>query len=264
MFQHDFANNVVDIIRNDDNIIGLAAAGSWITNEIDDYSDLDLVLVTNQKIGGDKDQMLQMAKTFGDLISAFTGEHVGEPRLLICLYDNPLIHVDIKFLQLAELSKRVEDPVVLFERDNALTTIIKNTKAEWPAPDCQWIEDRIWTWVHYVASKIGRGEYFDCLTSLDFLRAVVLSPLMQLKNKKQPRALRKVETQLSKPDLENLKITVADYDVYSIITSLDNVISIYRSLRRKLFPDTIELRTRAEKEAMAYFKNIKQKIKSLS
>jgi hypothetical protein len=31
------------------------------------------------------------------LLVGFTGEHVGEPRVLICLYGPPVLHVDLKF-----------------------------------------------------------------------------------------------------------------------------------------------------------------------
>lgn len=124
MIQKDFAYTIVEIINKDSNVIGLAAGGSWITNELDEYSDLDLILITKKKIAGDKEKMISYAKSFGAFISGFTGEHVGEPRVLICLYDNPLLHVDIKFLTLPEFHERVENPVILFETDKQLSYII--------------------------------------------------------------------------------------------------------------------------------------------
>lgn len=257
MIQQDFAYRVAGIAQKDDAIIGLAAGGSWISGEMDEYSDLDLILITKEKVAGNKEQMLQYAKNFGDLISGFTGEHVGEPRVLICLYDNPLLHVDIKFLTLPEFYERVENPVVLFERSNQLSEIINSTNAVWPQPDFQWIEDRFWTWVHYACLKIGRGELMEAFDFLSFLRMTVLSPLLQVKNNKQARGLRRVETGLSLADLENLKITIAQYNKTSIIKALDNTISIYKSLRRKIYPDTIQLLTRAEKRSMEYLKKIK-------
>lgn len=257
MIQQDFAHRVAGIAQKDDAIIGLAAGGSWISGEMDEYSDLDLILITKEKVAGNKEQMLQYAKSFGDMISGFTGEHVGEPRVLICLYDNPLLHVDIKFLTLPEFYERVENPVVLFERSNQLSEIISSTNAVWPQPDFQWIEDRFWTWVHYACLKIGRGELMEAFDFLSFLRMTVLSPLLQVKNNKQARGLRRVETGLSLADLENLKITIAQYNKTSIIKALDNTISIYKSLRRKIYPDTIQLLTRAEKRSMEYLKKIK-------
>ena len=259
MIQKEFAARVVEVVRNDPSVIGLAVAGSWISNELDEYSDLDLVLITTQKIAGDKERMMAYARGFGDLISGFTGEHVGEPRVLICLYDNPLLHVDIKFLTLPELYDRVEDPVVLFERDNQVSRIIQSTKAIWPQPDFQWIEDRFWTWVHYIAAKAARGEYFECLDGLGYMRVMVLAPLLQVKSKTLPRGIRKVESKLGLPDLENLKITVAQYNRASIIKALENSISIYRALRKKLFPVKMVLQALAEERSVDYLRRVKQK-----
>lgn len=258
MIQQNFAARVVTVVEKDPQVIGLAVGGSWADEEMDEYSDIDLVLVTREKTGGDKEKMLAYAKSFGDFISGFTGDHVGEPRLLICLYDDPLLHVDIKFVTLKEFESRVENPVILFERDKKLTEVIQRTRPDWPEPDLQWIEDRIWTWVHYVAAKIGRGEYFDALNGIEFIRANVLAPLMQVKNRKKARSVRKVEQQLNAADLENLKITVAEYNKASLLKSLDNIISIYRSLRRKLGTEKLQLQEKAEKKSTDYFKQIRK------
>jgi len=259
MFQKQFAEKLPSILKNDSTVIGLAVGGSWLTGEMDEYSDLDLILVTEEKIVPDKKKMLAYAKKFGNFISGFTGEHVGEPRLLICLFDDPLIHVDIKFLTLPELEERIEDPYILFERDNRLTDLIKKTNAIKHPPGFQWIEDRFWTWVHYVATKIGRGEYFDAMSGLDYLRVHVLSHLMKFKNNIKLGGIRRVEFQLAAPDLENLKITVAEHEKESLCKAMDNTISIYRSLRRKLYPDSISLQSLAEKKSIEYFKKIKNK-----
>jgi hypothetical protein len=257
MIQKEFADKVVEIVKSDANVIGLAVAGSWITEEMDEFSDVDLILITKKKVSDDKEKMLTYARNFGDFISGFTGEHVGEPRVLICLYDNPLLHVDIKFLTLPEFYDRIENPVILFERDHQLTDVIKSTKAEWPAADYQWIEDRMWTWVHYIASKAARGEYFECLDGLGYMRAKVLAPLLQVKSKTAVRGLRKVEKKLTPADLEDLKITVAQYSKASVLKALDNSVSVYRMLRRKLFNDEVLLQAKAEKKSMEYLKKVK-------
>jgi len=85
MIQQQFAERAKQILATNQQVIGLAMAGSWLTNEMDEFSDLDLLLVTKEKISNDKNSMLGYANSLGNLLSAFTGEHVGEPRLLICL-----------------------------------------------------------------------------------------------------------------------------------------------------------------------------------
>jgi hypothetical protein len=258
VIQKDFAIKAAALVQDDPLVIGLAVAGSWVDDQLDEYSDLDLVLVTQEKVGGDKEKMIAFARSLGDFISGFTGEHVGEPRLLICLYNNPLLHVDIKFVTLKEFETRVENPVVLFEVENKLTKLIKSTKPHWPETDFQWIEDRFWTWVHYACLKIGRGELMEAFDFLSFLRQTVLSPLLQVKNNKQARGVRKVEKELSPADLENLKITIAKYNRESIIKALDNCISIYKTLRRKLYKADVHIQADAEKQVLAYFRTIKK------
>ena len=224
-----FAKKATEILKTDESVIGLAVGGSWLSNEIDEFSDLDLILVTKEKISADQSEMLRYANSLGEMISAFTGEHVGEPRLLICLYNNPLLHVDIKFLTIDEFAQRVENPILLIDKGQQLQKIIEQTEARFPYPDYQWIEDRFWTWVHYALLKIGRGEYLEALDFLGFLRMVVFGPLLHIKNNKLPRGVRKVEIQLPVEDFNLLKSTIAQYDKTSLIASLENAVEVYKN-----------------------------------
>lgn len=250
MIQREFANKAKTILEPDDNVVGLAVAGSWLTNEIDEFSDLDLILVTKQKISHDKNLMLDYAKRLGDFLSGFTGEHVGEPRVLICLYDNPLLHVDIKFVTLEEFHSRIETPTLLFDKNGQLEKAINNSQAEFPYPDYQWIEDRFWTWIHYALLKIGRGEYLEAYDFMGFLRMVVFGPLLHIKNDNLPRGVRKVETELESEDLAKLKLTIPTYNRQSLLESLRNAVSLYRQLRTELFDNNVSLQNHTDKKVM--------------
>ena len=256
MIQKEFALEAKEILEKDDQVIGLAVGGSWLTDEIDEFSDLDLVLVTKRKVSDDADQMLEFAESLGDLLTGFTGEHVGEPRVLICLYDNPLLHVDIKFVTLEELVPRVETPYILLDKGGLIQNKFDNSTDQFPNPDYQWIEDRFWIWVHYALLKIGRGEYLEALDFFGFLRMSVLGPLLHLKNGNLPRAVRKVEMELDPNDLERLKKTIPNYTRSSLLESLKNSVSLYRDLREVLFGKEIVLRQKTEKKVMAYFDKI--------
>ena len=55
----------------------------------------------------------------GKLGKLFVGVHrraFGDPRLMVCLYDAPLIHVHLKFVSLNDTGKRIEDPVILYQK----------------------------------------------------------------------------------------------------------------------------------------------------
>lgn len=256
MIQVEFAQRAKDIFEKQEAITGLAVGGSWINNELDEYSDLDLLVITKEKITHDKDKMLGYARLLGHLLSGFTGEHVEEPRLLICLYDDPLLHVDLKFLTIEELAQRVETPTVLLDRTGEIKEILLKSAAHFPYPDYQWIEDRFWIWVHYALLKIGRGEYLETFDFLGFLRMVVLGPLLQIKNGKLPRGVRKVETELNEEDLKELKTTIAAYDRASLVYSLKNAVELYRRLRVSLFSDKVHLQSETENSVMHYFSKI--------
>jgi hypothetical protein len=111
------------------------------------------------------EERFKIVEKLGNILGRFTGEHVGEPRLVICLYGPPLLHVDFKFVSIDDIGIRVEDPIVLWERDNAITDSLKSEKAKFPMPKLQWIEDRFWVWVHYGATKIGKNELFESIES---------------------------------------------------------------------------------------------------
>ncbi|WP_160715912.1 aminoglycoside 6-adenylyltransferase [Chitinophaga solisilvae] len=250
MIHQQFVRHIMEVIQFDESIVGLAVGGSWITDELDEYSDLDLVLVTREKTGGDREKMMAYAASFGELLSAFTGEHVGEPRLLICLYDNPLLHVDIKFVTPEEFHTRVENPFIVLDTDAELDEIVTGTPAAYPPPDYQWIEDRFWTWVHYALQKTGRGELMEALDFFGFIRNVVTGPLLQVKNGLLPRGVRRVEENLPPADLEKLAATIPAYDRAAILKALHHTVALYRELRQAVFPEEIRLQAAAEEKVM--------------
>jgi len=259
MMQLEFAQKAKEVFSKNENVIGLAVGGSWLSNQIDEFSDLDLIVVTTEKITDDKTLMMQYAKSLGNFLSGFTGEHVGEPRVLICLYDNPLLHVDLKFVTQEEFHVRVETPHILFDRDGQLQRVLDNSEVSFPFPDYQWIEDRFWTWIHYALLKIGRGEYLEAYDFLGFLRMVVFGPLLHIKNEKLPRGVRKAEMDLMPKDFKGLISTVPNYDKASIMISLKNGVELYRQLRTSLYNNAVDINEAAEQKVMDYFEYIEKR-----
>jgi len=251
--QQAFAQKATEILREEEDVIGLAAAGSWTTGELDEWSDLDLILVTGERIGGDRHAMLQWAARLGNLLSGFTGEHVGEPRLLICLYENPLLHVDIKFLTPEEFgSGIVEKPELLFDRDGSLRRILNEIEPQYPFAGLQWMEDRFWTWMHYALLKTGRGEYFEALDFLGYVRMTVLGPLLHRRRGNAPRGVRKVEHLLTPEDLQLLKETIGNHDLASLVQAVMATIRLYRMLRLDLEGPGFNPQARTEEAVLRF------------
>ncbi len=248
----NFISYSMQILQNDLRIVGVAVGGSYITESMDEYSDIDLVIAVEPRYFDIVlNERYEIARKLGNLLSSFTGEHVGEPRLFICLYGPPLLHVDLKFVSLHDISNRVENPVILWERDNLISKQLQCSEARFPIPDLQWIEDRFWVWVHYGSTKIARREIFEAIEFISFLRQTVIGPLLLMKNGKLPRGVRKIE--LDAPESLPLLIeTIPEYDAYDCANALQVIIELYENLREYHATEELVKHSDAQKYSKEY------------
>lgn len=247
--------SVLARVRRLESLVGLLGAGSFVTNRLDEYSDLDLVVVTSPSAWpGILEERYELAAEMGPLLAAFTGEHVGEPRLLVCLFGPPLVHVDLKFVTPDQLAVRVEDPVVLWARDDAVARGLAAGQAHYPHPDLQWIEDRFWVWVHYAAGKIARGELFEAVDFTAFLRGRVLGPLLLADAGAAPNGVRWIES-AAPAAAQELVDTVAAYDARDAVRAMRAAIAHYRALRERDARSLVR-RSGAESAALAYLDQV--------
>jgi len=226
-----FLANAVKVCGTDPRISAILAGGSMATHTTDGFSDLDLVIVCRE---GDYDALMANRREFacglGRLLAAFTGEHVGEPRLLICLYGEPLLHVDLKFVTPDSLVWRVENPLVAMDKDGLATSAMNRGRAEWPSRPPEWFEDRFWIWMHYGACKIARGELFEAVAHLSFVCGAVLGPMIARNEDHRQRGVRQVEFE-SPRYVEALAGTIPRYDRADCWRALNAAIALYEELR---------------------------------
>jgi hypothetical protein len=164
-------------------------------------------------------------------LSAFVGYHVGEPRLVIALFENPLVHVDFKFVTPDTLRDRIETPIILFERDGQLSKLLQLGSAKWPNRDSQWFEDRFWTWMHYGGVKIARGELLEAVGFFGDVRRMVLGPLAARRRGQNQREIRRVE-QVDPKFALRLNATVTSSNADELWLALSAAIDLYCDLRR--------------------------------
>lgn len=169
---------IVAATAADARFLAVLGGGSLIHGGFDACSDLDLILVAAAlHYPAVMAERHAFARRMGGLLSAFTGEHVGEPRLLICLYGPPLLHVDLKFVVPDDLTALVERPRILWARDGARAAQqVAAARVAWPDRPAQWFEDRAWIWLHYCATKWLRGECFEAIGMLAFFRRTYSGP----------------------------------------------------------------------------------------
>ncbi len=259
-----FLERALAAVPGVEGIVGLAAGGSFIAGEIDEFSDLDLVLAVEPSSWPEilERQQAIAAELDPSFLAGFTGEHVGEPRLLVCLYGPPLLHVDLKFVSLDDVHERIEDPVILWERDGRLSTALARAAPRYPAADPDWIEERFWIWAHYVADKIERGEIFEALDGLTFMRAVALAPLAFRRADVQATGVRRIEDRLPAfaTDLER---TVAGVDAAACTAALEATIDLYTELREADATRSAVEMSRVEREVRTYVAELPARLQAL-
>ncbi len=247
-----FLDRALPLLQADARILGVAVGGSWLRDAMDEYSDLDLVIAVDpaayESVMRDR---MAIAEGIGALLSGFTGEHVGEPRLIINLYGPPVLHVDLKFVSLDDLPERVEDPAILWERDGAMTAAFASKAPFYPQRDAQWMEDRFWVWIHYTAAHLGRGEIFETIDALTSIRGMVIGPLLAMKHGLRQRGMRQIE-QVAGDDLPDVIATHPAYDAVSCGEATLALARLYQRLRDELSPPDLIRRTDAEREALRY------------
>lgn len=255
-----FISNALSILSPDPRLAGIAASGSFCENKMDEFSDIDLIIAVepekHQEIMAERNVI---ADSLGQLLSGFSGEHVGEPRVYICLYGPEPLHVDLKFVPLQDVVNKVDQPIVLWQKDNRLKHLLEQNKGHYPHPEPQWVEDRFWVWVHYAATKIGRGELFEAIEFLGFLRTSVLVPMIQVRSGLEPQGIRKVEA-TDKILADKLLSTLAIYDRTSIVDALHACIEMYRNDCVTPADSGVTLKHKAQRSAMTYLNSIAARI----
>lgn len=250
-----FLSNVLPRIRQDVRVTGVAIAGSIAGGHPDIYSDVDLIVVIDDEaFDAVMKERLTLIDTWAALVAGFTGEHVGEPRLIITLVGPPLLHVDFKFVRTSDFAERVENPDILWDRDGRLANTLAEHPLTPPSLDLQWIEDRVWIWVHYGATKLGRGELFETIGFLNYLRETVLGPLAARRVGAAPRGVRHLET-IAPNEARDLQATLCGYDRHDAGRALLAAVELYR----RWLDDAqagIERHRRAEKLAVQYLHDV--------
>ncbi|WP_394245474.1 oxalate:formate antiporter [Vibrio astriarenae] len=251
---HAVLEHIVSVLSQDPRICGIGCSGSYASDSMDQYSDLDFVIaVSPEHYIEIMEQRFDILGQFEGLVAAFTGEHVGEPRLIVSLFGgNEPVHVDFKFVSLPDAAVRVDDTQVLWQRGTCLSDVFETKQPHYPQPDAQWIEDRFWIWVHYAATKIARGEYFETLEFISFLRMTVLAPLALQQAGLTPSGVRTIEKRLP-AFAKKLVETVATPEKASLISALEQCVTLYLELREN---ESVTINDCAKQTSIAYLKGV--------
>jgi hypothetical protein len=251
-----FLENAIPRLIADERITAIGLHGSIVAKVFDSFSDIDLI------IGCEAEAFYQVfaerhniALSLGKLLASFTPSHIKDVSLYTCLFGDPLLHVDLKFVNVGDPYCGIEKPALLWQRDHRFRSQIDQTKSWGLKPDIQWIEDRFWVWIHALAMRIARGEFFEALDFIAFLRTNAIGPLISATKGMNAYGVRRIEM-IAPEAVPRLAKTVASYDRSSCICSGLELIAYYRDLRSSFADNCIIKRSQAEHASTKAFHRV--------
>lgn len=246
-----FLLRALPVLQAEPPVQAVIVSGSAVTGNMDEWSDLDLVVLVDDAAERTfTGQHFVVVQRLGTLLTAHRADHFGEPRLLICLYDAPLLHVDLKFMAVKDAGTLRYASELLWSRGEPPQL---PAPAPPPTPDLQWYADRLPGWAHYMGTKLGRGELFEAMASLEFFRARFMVPLITIEAGRAPRGPRRLE-ETGSPRLGDLRRTYCPCDRGEILKAAELAFGMVQALLDAL--GGVRRHAQAEARAVGFLRGV--------
>jgi hypothetical protein len=215
----------------DPDVVAMVVTGSFATGSADELSDVDLrVYGRPDAVEGVVARIPDLAAAGGSVVALFVAEHLGIPTLTIVLYDD-LVKVDFDVVSADRAAEHNDGlpAVVLWERE-PISDALPGTYAPEVAAGVRWLEARIWTWSWYIQSKVLRGELYEALDGLQYVRDEVLFRLLAFHGERRPAGGRRAEAVVGDHGDAFARTVPRSLDPASVLAALREEIDLYRRL----------------------------------
>ena len=247
-------SRLVEFACDDPRILAVVEGGSTARGESNEWSDLDVSLVcTDEGRAELVDESVDIASRLAPLLTSYSGDHIGLPRTRMCLFGPPLLHVDLDFVTVGEL----EQGVALWERESGLVARSAAPTGGYTV-DPQWIEDRFWSWVHYLAAKVGCGAVFDCVDGLAYLRSTVFGPMLAVRYGRRPQGVDRIEQYADPALVEELGRTLGGTTRKACLDAVHAAVELYQRLRDEQQAPGLVRRSKAEEASLDYLAEVER------
>jgi predicted nucleotidyltransferase len=215
----------------DHDVVAMVVTGSFATGEADELSDIDLRLyVRPDAVESVVARIPDLAAAAGSVVALFVAEHLAIPTLTIVLYDD-LVHVDFDVVAADRAAEHNDGlpAVVLWERE-PISDALPGTYDPGVAGGVRWMEARIWTWSWYIQSKILRGELYEALDGLQYVRDRVLFRLLAFHGERRPAGGRRAEAVVGDHGDAFARTVPRSLEPATVMDALREEIDLYRRL----------------------------------
>lgn len=239
--QADLLRRVVELFHSDDRVEALVLGGSLARREGDEWSDVDVYVVTADS---DFDDVFAerhtAAAAVGRPVAQFTVPAAGSGSTdLIVLFDD-VVKLDLMYYRASEIQPHRKWAHALVLKDvRGLMGEVRQKSSDialTALPDEQLLrlDQQFWVWCLFAFGKIRRGERWAALDALHEIRTAAVIPLLLAVAGQHDEGYRRLETKLGKGE-GPLARTVASLDADSQLAALRQEIDLFAAARRSLF-----------------------------
>jgi hypothetical protein len=122
---------------------------------------------------------------------------------------------------------------VLWERDGLSAELPGEYETD-VAADLRWLEARIWTWCWYIQTKVLRGELFEALDGLQYVRDQVLFKLLAFQREVRPAGGRRAEAMVGAHADGFARTVPVALERSAVLEALRSEIALYLELAEPL------------------------------
>ena len=223
------------------------------------FSDIDLYVFVRdsdfESVFAERDAI---ARSIGPVLVRYLGDHMpsGHHQLIVW-YEGPL-HVDLMFRKWSEtvLHWKWKGSVILKDSGNAIAQLKKESDLLQP-PELAWeqlntLNQKFWGWVAYTFGKILRGELWEALDNIAWIRNEALLVMLAWTQNAQYEGHRRLEAKLDDHLATLFNESLCSREPESLHAALTAEVRIFRELRSRLSAQVAEtFDERPEKEIMS-------------
>ena len=249
--QTKFIDSIVDAARQDERVRAIGLFGSHVSGEADEWSDVDLVVVVEREDAlSTHEEQQRFAAAIDGYLVGWSQDYL--PVEMWMLLYAPGLHVELKFVHWEKIPTLPHGLEIVWSRAPVDPTL-KPEAPRWQQPDVQDLEDQVWIAMNYLRRKVGRGEYFEAASSLDFVRRKVLLPLLGARHQTHLAGYRRLEEQ-GWCEVDRLALTFAGPQPQDIERAMSVTVELYLELRESVAPPGLIRRVDAQRTATSDLK----------
>jgi len=242
----------------DNRFIGVLLGGSLAAGKADSFSDIDLYVFVRdddfESVFAERDEI---AYSIGPVLVRYLGDHMpGGQHQLIVWYEGPL-HVDLMFRKWSETAPhwKWNASLILKDSDDAMAQLKKESDLL-RAPEFAWeqlntLNQKFWGWVAYTFGKILRGELWEALDNVAWIRNEALLVMLAWMQNARFEGHRRLESKLDGHLSKLFSKSLCSREPQSLHAALMAEVRIFRELRSRLSAQVAKtVDERPEKEMM--------------